>query len=62
MIHLLEGSLRNSGNERLVAKRWAQACGHMHGQHVTTENTQGHHILWKNRGFIGQGGEEGDRL
>jgi hypothetical protein len=34
-------------------------CGHMHGQHATTESTQRHKISSKTRSFIGQRGKAG---
>jgi hypothetical protein len=46
MVPLAKGLLGKSGNELLTAGTWATrhmeivACGHMHGQHATTESTQ----------------------
>jgi hypothetical protein len=53
MLHLAKSFQGNRGNECRVARTWAWAsgqmafhglvdCGHIHGQHATTESSQGH--------------------
>jgi hypothetical protein len=52
---------RELGHGQVGTQDVLLGCGHMHGQHATTESTQIHNILYFNGSFIGQGGKAGGR-